>query len=72
MTGSVAGASMAAATYQPVRGDEEKPPGSAGSSQESSTSARFTPETASDDEADDLGDLEAKEGYELEDLGEST
>ena len=58
---------MAAASSRPVTLDEEKP-GSSGSSQESSTSARFTPEAGSDE--DDLEDLEEGEGYELRPLDE--
>ncbi|KAK4896879.1 hypothetical protein LTR27_005126 [Elasticomyces elasticus] len=61
---------MAGSAYQAVDTEEEKPP-SSGSSQESSLPARFTPEGASEDDGDDLEDLEAEEGYELRELGES-
>lgn len=58
---------MSTAKYEPVTGEEERPPGSAGSN-ESSTATRLTPDSDSEDEGD-LNDLEAEEGLELKELG---
>jgi MFS family permease len=56
---------MSAAKYEPVKAEEERPPGSAGSNE---SSTRMTPESDSEDE-NDLDALEAEEGLELKELG---
>ena len=56
---------MSFSKYEAVTGEEERPPGSAGSGE---SSTRMTPESDSEDEHD-LDDLEETGGYELQDLG---
>ena len=56
---------MSSAKYTAVKGDEERPPGSSGSNDESS--ARLTPDSDSEGE-DDIEELEAEEGIQLTEL----
>lgn len=57
-------------TYQSVAGEVERASGSSGSSQDTTTSVRYTPEAGTDDDVEDgLDTLEAEEGYELKPLG---
>ena len=55
---------MSSTKYEAVIGEEERPPGSAGSNE---SSTRMTPESDSEDE-NDLEALEDEEGYELQEL----
>ena len=56
---------MSTAKYAPVKGEEERPPGRAGSNE---SSTQMTPESDSESE-DGLDALEAEEGLELKELG---
>ncbi|KAF2488098.1 major facilitator superfamily domain-containing protein [Neohortaea acidophila] len=56
---------MSSTKYEPVKAEDELPPGSAASNE---SSANMTPDSDLDDEEDDLEGLEYEEGVELRDF----